>query len=102
MFIDLAAERIIAAEKDNERIAIEIKSFIGDSLVSSFHEAIGQYDNYQIALEDDEADRILFLAVPQNVYNSFFQEPFIQKVIDRKNIKLIVYQPNSENLIWIR
>lgn len=42
MFLDLGAERIIAAEKDNEKIAIEIKSFIGDSTITDFYEAMGQ------------------------------------------------------------
>ncbi len=29
--IDLAAETTIAAERDSEKIAVEIKSFVGDS-----------------------------------------------------------------------
>ena len=103
MFIDLGAERIIAAEKGNKKIAVEIKSFSDDSLISMFHKAVGQYDNYQIALEDEEPNRILFLAVPESVYDSFFQEPFIQKVIAKRDIKIIVYQPDNENsIIWKR
>ncbi|MDZ7934888.1 MAG: XisH family protein [Emticicia sp.] len=84
MFLDLGAERVIAAEKGNEKIAIEIKSFVGDSTISEFHEAMGQYGNYQVALEDEEPDRILFLAIPKQVYETFFQEPFIQKVVEKK------------------
>ena len=99
MFLDLAAERIIAAEKGNEKIAIEIKSFIGDSTITDFHEAMGQYGNYQIALEDEEPDRILYLAVPNQIYQSFFQEPFIQKVIQKKSVSIIVYEPNSTQLV---
>jgi hypothetical protein len=101
MFIDLGAEKIIAAEKGNEKIAVEIKSFSDDSLISMFHEAVGQYDNYQIALEDEEPDRILFLAIPERVYEGFFQEPFVQKVIAKRQIKIIVYQPDNENsILW--
>ncbi len=29
MYIDLGAEKLIAAEKDNQQIAVEVKSFIG-------------------------------------------------------------------------
>ena len=101
MFLDLGAERLIAAERNNEKIAIEIKSFIGDSTITDFHEAMGQYGNYQIALEDEEPDRILYLAVPIQIYQTFFQEPFIQKVILRKNVSLIVYETNSvQSLSW--
>lgn len=94
---------MIAAERGNEKIAIEIKSFSDDSPVPAFHEAMGQYDNYLIALEDEEPDRMLFLAIPDCVYEGFFQEPFVQKVIARKAIKLIVYQPQTEELLlWKR
>ncbi len=67
--------------------------------MSAFHEAIGQYDNYVLALEDENPDRVVFLAIPERIYYSFFQEPFVQKVVDRKNIKLIVYETDSERLV---
>ena len=35
--IDLGAEKFIAAEKANEKIAVEIKSFISTSILNSFH-----------------------------------------------------------------
>jgi CRISPR/Cas system-associated exonuclease Cas4 (RecB family) len=44
--IDLAAERLIAAERGGEKIAVEIKSFIGTSAISDFHTALGQFLNY--------------------------------------------------------
>ena len=99
LFIDLGAERVIAAEKGNEKIVVEIKSFSGDSPVAAFHEALGQYENYLIALEDKEPDRLLFLAVPTAIYDGFFQEPFIQKVVGRKNIKLIIYSTTDEPVL---
>ena len=51
MEIDLGAERIIAAERGEAKIAVEIKSFIGTSNISDFHTAVGQFLNYQVALE---------------------------------------------------
>ncbi len=36
MYIDLGAERLIAAEKEGERIAVEIKTFLGPSFNSLF------------------------------------------------------------------
>ncbi len=51
MQIDLGAEKVIAAEKGEEKIAIEIKSFIGASNISEFHMAVGQFINYRVALE---------------------------------------------------
>ena len=39
--IDLGAERLIAAERGNEKIAVEIKSFLSPSPLSEFHTALG-------------------------------------------------------------
>lgn len=41
LLIDLAAERVIAAEKDNEKIAVEIKTLIGKSTMYDLHLAVG-------------------------------------------------------------
>jgi XisH protein len=101
--IDLAAETAIAAERDTEKIAVEIKSFIADSDISEFHTALGQYLNYCQALEEKEPERIVYLAVPNETYQDFFQLPFIQRAIARYQIKLIIYDPKQEEIRqWIR
>jgi hypothetical protein len=100
--IDLGAESTIAAQRNQEKIAIEIKSFISDSDISEFHAALGQYLNYVQALEDKEPDRVLYLAVPIETYGDFFQLPFIQKSLNRHAVNLIVYDPIKEEIKeWI-
>lgn len=100
--IDLAAENAIAAERGYEKIAVEIKSFIADSDISSFHTALGQYLNYCQALEEQEADRIVYLAIPVETYQDFFQLPFIQRSLKRFQVKLIIYNPKLEVIFqWI-
>lgn len=102
-FIDLGAEKLLVAEKGYEKIAVEVKSFIKSSPLNAFHEALGQYENYLLALEDYEPDRILYLAVPANTYGSFFQKPFIQKVINRRNLRIIVYESSAKTIVqWIK
>jgi XisH protein len=76
--IALGAEKMIAAERNNEKIAIEIKSFLDKSHLTTFHEALGQFRNYRRALRKKEPDRKLYLAVPEIVFNKFFTKPFIQ------------------------
>ncbi|MCF8246486.1 MAG: XisH family protein [Saprospiraceae bacterium] len=103
LFADLGAERVIAAERGNEKIAVEIKSFVGQSPVSDFHKAIGQYENYRLSLEELDPVREIWLAVPGEVWNDFFQRPFIQKAINRYDIKIIVFNPEKENVeSWIK
>lgn len=101
--IDLAAENAIAAERDTEKIAVEIKSFIADSDLSEFHTALGQYLNYCQAIEEKQPERIVYLAVPDETYQDFFQLPFIQRALLRYQVKLIIYDPKQEEIRqWIR
>jgi XisH protein len=100
--IDLAADSAIAAERNSEKIAVEIKSFVGDSDISAFHTALGQYLNYCQALEEQEPERIVYLAIPVETYQDFFQLPFIQRAIRRYQIKLMIYDPRQEEIEqWI-
>jgi glucose-6-phosphate 1-dehydrogenase len=98
----LGAEPIIAAEKDEQIIAVEIKSFVGPSNINEFHRAIGQFIDYSIALEEEDPNRILFLAVPNVIYATFFQKNIIRKAIQRIQGKIIVYNPLTETIEqWI-
>ena len=63
--IDLAAEKILAAEKEKEKIAVEVKSLISDSIIYEFHGVLGQYLNYKVALETIEPERVLYIAIPE-------------------------------------
>jgi hypothetical protein len=100
--IDLAAERLIAAERSEEKIAVEIKSFIGTSAISDFHTALGQFLNYRIMLEVNEPDRLLYLAIPLETYENFFQSQFAQMTINRYQLKLMVYDPMTEEIVqWL-
>ncbi|SMH58526.1 XisH family protein [Synechococcus sp. 7002] len=61
--IDLGAEQVLGAEKDNQKIAVEIKSFLNDSALSDFHLALGPrtISKLSISPRDDrtESDFIL-------------------------------------------
>jgi hypothetical protein len=99
--IDLAAE-MLAAERAGEKIAVEIKSFVGKSNVSEFHTALGQFLNYQFALEEFDPQRKLYLAVPESVYQSFFQRRFTRSVVERVQIQLLIYDEKQEVIVqWL-
>jgi hypothetical protein len=100
--IDLGAEQVLGAEKDNQKIAVEIKSFLNDSALFDFHLALGQFLNYRLVLETTEPDRTLFLTIPLYAYQSFFQRDLPKATIERYHINLIVYDPIKEILVkWI-
>lgn len=94
--IDLGAERLLAAEKDKEKIAIEIKSFLQDSVASAFHEAAGQYISYFLGLEIQEPDRKLFMAVTSDVFELLEQMTLVQLVVEHLNIHFIIFNPNTK------
>ncbi len=94
--IDLGADRLIAARKDNIQIAVEVKSFLSPSLTSDFHHALGQFLNYRVALKMKEPIRVLFLAVPIKVYHNFFSGELAQLSISEYNVKLLVFDPDRE------
>jgi len=100
---DLGIEKVIAAERGQEKIAVEIKSFTAVTLLSDFYEALGQYDTYKTALSELDRDRIVVLAVPQIAYEEFFTTDFADTIIRIKNIHLMVYDPVNEIVIkWIK
>ncbi|AFZ00279.1 XisH family protein [Calothrix sp. PCC 6303] len=97
VYIDLAAEKTIAAEKLGRKIAVEVKSFAGGSTISEFHTALGQFLNYRIALEvSAEPERILYLAVPTDTYQMFLRFEPAKTVVKRYEVRLIIYNPNRE------
>jgi hypothetical protein len=101
LYIDLAAERLIAAERAEQKIAVEVKSFLGQSAVYEFHGALGQFINYRTILEQQEPERILYLAVPLDTYDAFFCLPFTQAVMQQNKVNLIVYNPRLQEIaLW--
>lgn len=100
--IDLGAERLLAAEKDGEKIAVEVKNFVSASKISEFHTALGQFINYRTALRTEDKSRTLYLAVPLAIYHNFFNLSFIQTVVSENHLKLIIYNVDTEEIAqWI-
>ena len=77
--INLAAEKVLAAEKAGRKIAVEGKSFLSPSVITDFHSALGQVLNYRLALKMSEPARTLYLAVAIDTFESFFQERFTSR-----------------------
>lgn len=100
--IDLGAEKMIAAEKGSEKIAVEIKSFLAASFGNEFHTILGQYINYCLGLSQIEPERILYLAVPSNIWETEFQRSGIQFSVNSMKVKIIVYDLEAKKIEkWI-
>jgi XisH protein len=102
LYADLAAERPIAAQRQNQNIVVEIKSFIGRSLMHDFHGALGQYIVYRNLIQLTEPEYVLYLAIDDIVYEEFFQRKSIQAVASENQLLLIVIDMKKEEIQqWI-
>lgn len=99
VLIDLGAERVIAAQRGNEKIAVEIKSFIGHSVIHDVQSALGQYVIYLDFLELKDPERKLYLAISHEAYVSVFTMKVIQMLIRRNQVPLIVVDIETEEVI---
>jgi hypothetical protein len=99
VFVDLGAERILAAERGSEKIAVEIKSFQGASDIRDLENAVGQYVFYRSLLTRFEPDRKLFLAVPESVFASTLNEPIARPVIEDLRVSLMAFDPQKEEIV---
>jgi len=100
--IDLGAEKILAAEKDQDgqkvKIVVEIKSFIGPSFMRDFHVAVGQYTNYKVFIGVTDAERQIYLAVTKTVFDKKFTIPGVQLVLRTVGIKVITFDEVTETI----
>ena len=103
LYADLEAEKPIAAEKEGRKIVVEIKVFNTPSAITELERAVGQYGIYRTFLKQSQAEQQLYLAIAQDVYQDFFTQPAIETIIADHQISLLVFDPQSEEVIlWIR
>jgi len=93
---DLGTERLISAEKETQKIVVEVKSFVGQSDVKDLEQALGQYVLYRQVLNEMGIERILYLAVSRPTFNSIFTIELGQVLLKNKIIRLIVFDEERE------
>lgn len=96
LFVDLGAEKLIIADRSSQKIAVEVKSFISPSPVKDFETALGQYILYEDLMALEHPERILYLAIRETVYLTFFSEPIVQIPLRSRRIKLLVFDEIQE------
>ncbi|MGH8066842.1 MAG: XisH family protein [Candidatus Entotheonellia bacterium] len=100
--IDLGAEQLLAAERQGLKIAVEVKSFVGRSDVDDLEKALGQYILYHDVLSQREPERVLYLAVHEEVFLGIFEEAIGKLLLENQRVKLIVFDRRGEDILrWI-
>lgn len=102
LFIDLGAEELVAADKEGRKIAVEIKSFSGASLMTDLERALGQFTLYRTLLEQSEPTRILYLAMDAVAYEEIFEDPLGQWLVNRNDLHILIFDIEGESVRqWI-
>jgi len=102
LFIDLAGEKLITAEKDTQKIAVEIKSFVSPSEIRDLETALGQYILYQNILSRIDPERTLYLAIRDASFLKLFEQEVGQILLENQVLKLITFNPDQEVITrWI-
>ncbi|MCK6693377.1 MAG: fatty-acid oxidation protein subunit alpha [Thermoanaerobaculia bacterium] len=101
--VDLTAERVLIAQKGPEKIAVEIKRFLKESSLHEFHQALGQYLDYQTGLEMLNSSYELVLAIPEPVFNYLWSFEVIRRSAQKVEMKILVYKLSKPEIAkWIR
>jgi len=102
IYVDLGAERLIAAAKGEQKIAVEIKSFIGKSEIEDIENALGKYVLYLSILPEIEPERILYRAITHETFEGIFKEPFGEFIMNKLNLNMIIFDDKEEVIVrWI-
>jgi hypothetical protein len=102
LYADLAAERTIAAEREGQKIVVEVKSFVGTSKLQDLKVGLGQYEIYLSLLEITDPERKLYVAISDRIYDEFFSLEAIQVIVERLQLPLIIVNLEREEIMkWI-
>jgi hypothetical protein len=102
LYVDLGAERLLAAEKGVRKIAVEIKTFSGPSDVRDLEDAVGQFVLYEHTLRREEPDRCLYLAMAEAAWQATFNDALGEILIEDKVLRVVTFDPTKEEIVrWI-
>lgn len=102
LLTDLGAEQTFGAVRDDDFIAVEIKSFLGASIIHDFELALGQFLIYRTILRKIDPDRKLYLAVSDSTFEELSARAIVRTVLQEFTISVVVIDVSSEEVVkWI-
>lgn len=102
LFIDFGAEKLLIADRGQQKIAVEVKSFLSPSPVKDLENALGQYILYADIMARSHPNRRLYSAIRDEIYLNFFSEEIAQIVLETQRLKLLVFDVIEEIIVqWL-
>jgi hypothetical protein len=97
--VDLGAEKLLAAEREGQKIAIEIKRFLNPSPLHDLEQAVGQFILYSKVLAQQEPDRVIYLAITRLVFSEIFSEEIGQLMLNETDLRLVIFDSEKEEIV---
>ncbi|MBA3922386.1 MAG: fatty-acid oxidation protein subunit alpha [Nostocaceae cyanobacterium] len=97
--LDMIADKLISAEKQNLQIAVEVKTFGNPSVTYDFHQAVGQYLHYRMALSHLGIARIPYLAISEAIYTNYLTQPFFQDSLTLHRVNLFTVDTLTQEIV---
>lgn len=103
LYVDVAAERtLVGAQRGVEYIAVEVKSFLAQSILREFQLALGQFLLYRSAMKRTDPERRLIVAVSDTVYANLMERTAVGLVLNDQDVPFLVVQLETEEIVrWI-
>lgn len=81
---------------------MEVKSFIGPSRIEDLKDALGQFLIYRASLKKAASERLLFLAIRDDVYRRIFERADGESLLVEEEIRLLVFNAKRKEIVkWI-
>lgn len=102
LLVDLGATRTLAATRNGEKIAVEIKSFLNASTINDLKLALGQFNLYLSYLRILKPEHKLWLAISEKAFDEIFSIEGIEIVFEQNKMPLIIVRIETEEIVkWI-
>jgi hypothetical protein len=93
---------LLAAEKDERKIAVAINSFVGSSTLEDLQHIFRQLARSRVLLHSMDPDYTVYLALRQAVYHALCAAPTGPSLLKRAPCSLLVFEPRTEVIVHWR
>jgi hypothetical protein len=93
---------LLAAEKDERRVAVAVNSFIGRSNLTDIQQTLQPLAISRLLIHAIEPDRVLYLAIRQATYSACFPGDEGEQWLVSEPLQLLVFYPRTETILqWV-
>jgi hypothetical protein len=92
----------LIADKDERKVAVAVRSFVGRSHLADIIQTWAQLGLSRPRLHAMDSDRVVYLAVRQATYSACFAGAEGERVLAKEHMQLLVFDPRAEVIVqWV-